>query len=124
MVRSLPGRLWIRISKQALAAGMSLQIVGSALINAYLLDFPKILSIEVLFITSGQSDVEALEGIRTEADILSGRHKKLVLNIDGQVECTELACDTCEEKPVCDNLKDVVIQRRVQKEKKPGREDE
>jgi hypothetical protein len=28
------------------------------------------------------------------------------------VECQDLNCDTCDEQPVCDSLRDIVIKRR------------
>jgi hypothetical protein len=65
-----------------------------------------------VFVTSSNDDVQALAQIATEAGILAGRHKKLVLGVDGDVECFELNCKTCDEKPVCDSLRDIVIKRR------------
>ncbi len=112
MVRSVPGRLWVRISKAGRAAGLTLKTVGSALIAAYTGDFEEIEGVEVVFVTSNSDDVNALSQISTEANILAGRHKKLVLGVDGEVECEELNCETCDEKPVCDSLRDIVIKRR------------
>lgn len=112
MVRSVPGQLWIRISKEARERGLDLRIVGSALVAAYLTDFEGVTGAEVLFVTSDNESVRALEPLAAEARILAGQHKKLVLDADGQFECSDLACETCDEKPVCDNLKDVVIKRR------------
>ena len=122
MVRSVPGKLWVRISRQGRARGLTLQTVGSALIAAYSRDYPGVEKVEVLFVTSTREDVEALDPVAAEAGILFGRHKKLVLGLDGEVECTELNCETCEEKPVCDNLRDVVIKRRLtRREAQPGK---
>lgn len=112
MVRSVPGRLWVRISKQGLDRGLTLPAVGAALVAVYAGEFPGVEKAEVIFITSTREDVEALDPIAAEADILSGRHKKLVLGLDGAVECRELTCETCEEKPACDSLRDVVIKHR------------
>jgi len=112
MVRSVPGRLWVRISKKARASGLTLMTVGSTLAAAYKEAFKGVVKVEVAFITSGRTHVEELGRIAAEADILAGRHKKLVLGVDGEVECSELNCDTCDEKPVCDNLRDIVIKRR------------
>lgn len=112
MVRSVPGRLWARISEKKRAAGLTLKIIGSALIAAYAGDFDGVERAEVLFVTSSRDDVEGLAQIAAEADILAGRHKKLVLGVDGEVECSELDCESCEEQPVCDNLRDIVIIRR------------
>ncbi len=112
MVRSVPGRLWVRISKAGRAAGLDLRAVGSALVAAYRLDFEGVEAVEVVFVTSSRADVEALSVVAAEAEILAGRHKKLVLGVDGEVECRELNCEICEEKPVCDSLRDIVIKRR------------
>ena len=122
MVRSVPGKLWVRISRLGRARGLTLQTVGSALIAAYSRDYPGVEKVEVLFVTSTREDVEALDPVAAEAGILFGRHKKLVLGLDGEVECTELNCETCEEKPVCDNLRDVVIKRRLTRgQAQPGK---
>ena len=112
MVRSVPGRLWARLSREARRAGLTLDTLGAALISAYGEELQGVLAAEVVFITSSREDVEAMALVAAEAQILAGRHKKLVLGIDGEVECTELACETCEEKPVCDDLRDIVIKRR------------
>lgn len=114
-VRSVPGKLWVRVSRKGRQAGLTLAVVGAALIAAYTSDFEEVEAAEVVFVTSSISDVEALSEIAVEARILSGRHKKLFLGADGEIECRELSCDTCEEKPVCDNLRDIVIQRRARK---------
>jgi CO dehydrogenase/acetyl-CoA synthase beta subunit len=113
MVRSVPGKLWVRIGRKARAAGMTLETVGSALAAAYTESFPDVEKVEVVFITSPSSAVEELARIAAEADILAGRHKKLALGVDGDVECRELNCEGCDEKPVCDNLRDIVVKRRA-----------
>jgi len=112
MVRSVPGRLWARIGKKGRAAGLTLKIIGSALIAAYTGDFRGVEKAEVVFVTAGRDNVEGLAQIATEADILAGRHKKLVLGVDGEVECSDLDCESCEEQTVCDNLRDIIIKRR------------
>ena len=91
---------------------MTLKTVGSALIAAYTDDFQVIEGAEVVFVTSSSDDVNALSQISTEVNILAGRHKKLALGVDGEVECQDLNCDTCDEQPVCDSLRDIVIKRR------------
>ena len=115
MVRTVPGRLWARVSVSGRSAGLSLRTVGSALVAAYGEDFPDTAAAEVLFVTSGDEDVRAIAPVATEAEILAGRHKKLILGADGDVECEDLNCDACDQKPVCDNLRDVVIKRRSRK---------
>ena len=75
-------------------------------------ELPDVEAVEVVFVTSSEADVEALGPIAAEAKILAGRHKKLVLSPDGEVECTDLDCEDCDEQPVCDALRDVVVRRR------------
>jgi CO dehydrogenase/acetyl-CoA synthase beta subunit len=91
------------------------ETVGSALIAAYKNAFRAIEKIEVVFVTQSKEDVESLNQIATEANILSGNHKKLILGADGDIECSEFNCETCDEKTVCDSLRDVVIIRRRQR---------
>ena len=79
MVRSVPGRLWVRISNRCMEKGMRLATVGSALMAAYTNDFAAVESAEIVFVTQSREDVESLNKIATEADILLGNHKKLVL---------------------------------------------
>lgn len=112
MVRSIPGKLWVRVSQGALTRGLTLKTVGSALIAAYSREFEGIKTVESLFVTSDLGDVLALERVGLEANILAGRHRKLALTVDGEVECVVMNCGSCEEKPVCDNLRDIVIKRR------------
>ncbi|MFC1474446.1 hypothetical protein ACFLQK_00240 [bacterium] len=115
MTRSVPGRLWVRVSGKAGAAGISFHAVGSALLEAYRSDTRGVGGAEFVFVTSSGAAVEELKGIGAEAEILMGRHRKLALAPDGEVECSDLNCDTCEERPVCDDLKDIVIKRREMK---------
>ena len=115
MVRSVPGKLWVRISKIGLNEGLRLETVGSALMAAYANEFEAIENIEVVFVTQSKEDVESLDQIATEANILTGHHKKLALGVDGEIECSELDCETCAEKPVCDNLRDITIKGRKQR---------
>ena len=111
-VRTVPGKLWVRVGGKAAQAGLDLRVAGAALIQTYEVEFPGVLGAEVLFVTSSARDVEALRPVAVEASILAGRHKKLVIGESGNVECTELNCETCDEKVVCDNLRDIVIARR------------
>ncbi|MBI9076191.1 MAG: hypothetical protein JEZ02_12335 [Desulfatibacillum sp.] len=115
MVRSVPGRLWVRVGRKQYAQGLDLHTVGSALVKAYSDDFQGVIRAEAIFVTLDRQDVASLEPLATEAKVLAGRHKKLALGVDGAIECSELNCEECDEKPVCDNLRDVVVRRRKQR---------
>jgi len=112
MVRSVPGRLWVRLSRAARARRLGFETVGRALIASYAEGFPEIDAVEVVFVSSGIDDVRALAPIATEARVMAGHHRKLVLAPGGELECADLDCDSCEERPVCDSLREVVIKRR------------
>jgi len=109
MARTVPGRLWVRISKQALQGGFRLHTLGSALVAAFRMDFPQVTGAEVLLATA---EVERLDQVAAESKVLSGQHRKLVLVEDGVYECTDLNCDSCDQKEVCDALKDITIRYR------------
>jgi len=116
MVRSVPGRLWVRVSRGALDRGLSFHVLGSALIAAYR-GMEGVEAVEVLFVTASREAVEDLARVGVEADILAGRHGKLFPAGDGGVECRELDCETCEDREVCDSLRDIVIRRRALRRK-------
>lgn len=115
MVRTVPGRLWVRISRDAVNSGMNFERLGGALIAAYKEDFPAIKAVETLFVTLDDAHVNELASIGAEAKIILGKNKKLVLVGDGEYECTDLDCDDCDEKEVCDDVRDIVILRRKRK---------
>ncbi len=112
MVRTVPGRLWARISRDAVASGLNFAALGGALIAAYKGDFPEIKAVEVLFVTESDDYVSELEPLAAETRILLGKNKKLVLVGDGEYECSELDCEECDEREVCDEVRDVIILRR------------
>ena len=111
VVRVMPGRLWARIRRAEWQRGLGLKVVGTALIEA-LQEVPGVVAAEVLFVTSSADDVRALEGLGVRADGAAGRWRRLSLAPDGELECEELDCETCEEQPVCDALREVVSIRR------------
>lgn len=109
MARTVPGRLWVRFSKEALRKGFRLHTLGSALIAAFRMDFPAVTSAEVLLATS---EVEQLDQVAAEFKVLSGQHRKLVLVEDGIYDCEDLNCDECDDKDVCDALRDITVRYR------------
>ena len=111
MTRSIPGRLWVRVSDSARARRLTLSQVGAALMTAMQESVPGISATEVLFATAPDV-VGSLAPLCLEADIVAGRHRKLAISESGELDCAELACDECVEKPVCDGLRDMLAQRR------------
>lgn len=111
MARTVPGRLWLRFSRDALARGMRLCDLGSALVGAYHMDFQQVAAAEVVLATDVEK-VASLDTVAAEARVLAGEHRKLVLQADGVAECADLDCDHCDQRAVCDALRDVHVRYR------------
>ena len=112
MVRTVPGRLWARVSFDAVKDGMDFARLGGALIAVYREDFEYVKAAEVFFITDREDEINELHSVAAEARILLGKNKKLVLVGDGEYECTDLDCEDCDEKETCDAVRDIVVLRR------------
>ncbi|MGK5091167.1 hypothetical protein WDW89_04015 [Deltaproteobacteria bacterium TL4] len=114
--RSMPGRLWIRVSHRGIEAGLTFRAVGAALSELYQSEFQEVEAVEVAFVTSSALEVEGLKSIAQEAAILSGQHKKLAINSDGDLECSDMSCKTCDENEVCDDLREVLVIKKRRKQ--------
>ncbi len=115
MSRTVPGRLWVRVSHQAIEAGVDFRIIGGALRETYKKEMAGVEAVESFFVTLCGRAVDQFSAIASEARIHAGSHKKLALGVDGSYECKELECDSCDEKPVCDRIREVAIIRKRKK---------
>lgn len=113
MVRSVPGRLWVRIDRETAVGGLNLNTVATALWFAYHTKFEDVKAVEVVFVTRNIEAVEALAPLALEAKARSGDHKKLVLNDEGELECAEESCDNCDERDVCGAAREILSSRRT-----------
>jgi len=111
MARMIPGRLWLRVSKAAVSSGINFSLIAAAVRKAYR-EIPGVKSVECIFADSDQETVQSFAGIASEARILAGRHKRISLGKNGDYECAELNCESCEDKPVCDIIREVRVIRR------------
>jgi CO dehydrogenase/acetyl-CoA synthase beta subunit len=123
MVKSSPGRVWSRVSKRAAAKGFDFETLGKALIAIFKTEIPKIESAEVLFVTSGKQQIEQLERIADQVRVLGKAFRREAWRAKGfeLVDCTMgTDCNSCEEKPACDDIRDVVkIRKRRDREDGP-----
>jgi CO dehydrogenase/acetyl-CoA synthase beta subunit len=93
---SLYQKEWIRISRKALQKGLSFRILGGALI-ARLRRMEYVRKAEVVFVTSSAEDVRKLKAIAGKTAVLVGAMSKIF-------EETQMDCDECEYRPVCDEV--------------------
>ncbi|MEM2978373.1 MAG: hypothetical protein QXM46_03700, partial [Candidatus Hadarchaeales archaeon] len=97
MVRGLPSqmRLWSRVSREGVERGLSLSVVGGALLRALRSGFP-VSSVEVVFSTC-EEGVRALWGMGEKARKIAGAIGKMV-------EEVSLDCDRCDYRDVCGSV--------------------
>lgn len=112
MTRVFPGRqsVWCRIGKEALAAGFSAQVLGSALIQA-IRELPFVHAAEALLVTSSREDIQELESPADQVmDIVEALIKMYEeMNFD---------CEECEYVEVCDSVVELrQIRDRLQRER-------
>lgn len=112
MVRAVPGRLWVRVSKDSWRSGLCFDAIGKHLVQGVKRMFPAVTSAEVLFVTSSRDDVESLESVGAEVEKLSRWLRKQKVTGLGDYECTSSSgCDSCEERIVCDTTSEVIAIR-------------
>jgi CO dehydrogenase/acetyl-CoA synthase beta subunit len=121
MLRSVPRRVWSRVGNQAAAQGFCFETLGRALMSVFRWRNPLIQATEVVFVTSSKEDVDQLESIAADVRKFSGEVRKLVRQWDGSYDCMEYDCDTCDDKPVCDSVRDwIELRRNRTREAAPG----
>lgn len=116
MIRSVPQRMWSRVSKAAVDKGFDFQTLGRALMGIFKTQLPQVEAMEVLFVTSSKEDLALLENIATQVEKISGdiRRKSLVRRLDGTYECTTgYDCNVCSDKAVCDDIKELIALRKA-----------
>ncbi len=120
MVKSTPGRMWTRTSNTVAERGFGFEALGKALMAIYKLHIPQIEAMEIVFVTSSKEDVRKLDEIAEQVKKISKdiiRETWLARGYD-ILECTlGWDCNSCPDKPVCDDIKAVITVRK----KKPSK---
>ena len=87
---------WCRISKQAVAQGFGFDILGARLIQQ-LRQKPYIRKVELIFITSGTEDVNAVEAI-------VGPAQRVIAAMNKMANEMALDCGSCDYNDVCSEV--------------------
>lgn len=114
-VRAMPGRLWVRVSRDAAARGVG-PVAFAQAIYAACRRVKGVEAIEV-FIACEDDLVRALEPYSAIASAQTGEHVRLKWNAFGDLECNSMDCRSCEEAPVCDQLRQVMKIRGKRRKK-------
>jgi len=121
MLRSMPRRVWSRVSRKAADTGFSFETLGRALISIFTSKHPLVQATEVIFVTSSKEDVNELDSIAAEVRQFSGELRKWVRQDDGTYECNEYSCTTCDEKELCDSIREWITLRRTKEAETIGK---
>ncbi len=111
MTRSLSGRLWIRVHRRA-ADSFTPRALAQTVRAAYAAELPGIGRVDVVLVVGDDARVRALEPLAAAAAVVDGEHRRLRWEEDGGISCSDLDCRTCDEKPVCDTIREVITFRR------------
>jgi len=117
MLKSMSRQIWSRISKDAAGKGFSFETLGKALMAISKSSVPDIEAVEVLFVTTSKEDLQPLEEMGEQIREISKNVTKDIWKSKGyDIECFSLVdCNACENREVCDEIKDIVNVRKVTK---------
>jgi len=125
MIRSVPGQIWARVSKDAFQSGFTLLDLGKRLLNIIKQKCPLVFKADVYFVTSRKADIDELEKLLAEAKAKLQKIQTFGQNPDGDYECdTALDCEECPEQEVCDTIRDVIKIRKGDRIISLGKESE
>lgn len=86
----------VRVSEDAVKAGISFQSVGNLLIDKYK-ENPAVKAVRVIFITSENADHKAFED-------MAQKNNAITETLNHIMNSVKFDCDTCNLKPICDEV--------------------
>jgi CO dehydrogenase/acetyl-CoA synthase beta subunit len=123
MERNHSYNLWSRVSRDAVNRGFSLIVLGKAMIALILQSNPKLEAIEIAFVTTSRRHIDLLEPIAVQTRKIAKEISKERWKIKGyDIECVS-DCDTCNDKPVCDDIRAMLKERKEQRSDEPEKKE-
>ena len=116
MIRGASQHIWSRVSKDAAERGFGFKTLGRALMAIFKSQIPEVQAMEIVFVTSGKADLVPLNDMEKQVrkiakDIVT--ENWLARGID-LAECTfGWDCDSCPDKVVCDDIRDLITIRKT-----------
>lgn len=86
----------VRVSKAAVADGISFQSVGSTFIRHYRQD-PNVMAVRLIFVTAPDADYKGLQSLAKST-------KNITLTLSKILEGMPTDCGACNLKPICDEV--------------------
>jgi len=112
MIKAVPSSLtiWSRVSRESARDGFSFAILGKAIIDNYKAEFNNP-SIEIIFITSSESDVEELKDLHRKITRIISAMNKMINEMF-------FDCSTCEYLDVCGDVRQLgALRDRLMKQR-------
>lgn len=126
MVKSTPGHIWTRVSREAAGKGFCFEFLGMALIQLVKARIPGVTAAEIIFVTSNKADVQLLGEIDARVGVVA-REIKARLWSDRGINIAECAfgghCGSCDDKAVCDEVNKIAHARKLILREHPARLD-
>jgi CO dehydrogenase/acetyl-CoA synthase beta subunit len=108
MTRSSTRDIWSRVSREAAGKGFSFETLGRALMAVCRSGHAGIQSMEIVFVTSGKKDLEPLKDLAEQVQKIGREVIKENWKIKGyDIDCLS-DCGGCKDKPVCDDIREVL----------------
>jgi CO dehydrogenase/acetyl-CoA synthase beta subunit len=112
MVKGLRDKIWFRISKKLSEKGFDLYSLGQAVSRNFFEHMPDIAHMDVIIAADHPDIIGFFRSIHHTIGIIEGNNRKLKWVEDGVISCDDLNCNTCDEKPGCDIIKDIVVKKK------------
>ncbi|MEI7437245.1 MAG: carbon monoxide dehydrogenase [bacterium] len=113
MMRGLSQSTWSRISTAGVARGLNFDLLGQALMAIYRAASPKLESMEIVFVTSGKGDLVPLNGWSGQIQKIAREIVRQNWKIKGyDIDCLS-DCSNCKDKSVCDEIKEVLLEKKL-----------
>lgn len=107
MIKSTPENIWSRVSYKAADSGFNFKLLGAAIAKRIKSEFPKVTSVNILFVTSSKEDVLWLHHMGAEIRGLAQKIKEKVWKKRGIniLECNQYGhCGLCKDRDVCETI--------------------
>jgi CO dehydrogenase/acetyl-CoA synthase beta subunit len=115
MVRSAAENIWSRVSRSVATRGFDFEMLGRSLLSLVKSSAEGVSAMEILFVTTAKEDVKELAGIASSAKTVGSEILKETWRARGfEVDC-DYDCSSCHDKPVCDDVRDVLVDLKKKK---------
>lgn len=113
MSRSVPGKLWVRISGDLMNKQFSSMSLGMCILHAFHEAVPGLGAVSVIIAAGDGRLTKDFETVYNLERVYSGKNRKLSLDRSGVLECEDLNCSSCEEKKSCDTIREILTIKRM-----------